>query len=111
MMVHGIMYLQYWLNPTIVQGSFLLHLNVIKSNFCDVHRIVDGIMVPPLLDSHMLDVQSSCFRFTRSHNAKRAMAEHLELNPMTRLWMKINSSSILSEKFSEYNKLAEIAMV
>ncbi len=87
-MVHGIMYLQYWLNLAIVQGSFLLHLNVIKSNFCDVHRIVD-----------------------RSHNAKGAMAEHLELNPMTRLWMKINSSSNLSEKLSEYNKLAKIVMV
>jgi hypothetical protein len=46
-----------------------------------------------------------------SHNAKVAMAEHLELNLVTRLWMKMNSSSILSEKLSEYNSLVEIAMV
>jgi hypothetical protein len=59
----------------------------------------------------MLDVQSSCFKLIMSHNAKGTMAKHLELNPVTRLWMKINSSSILSGKLSEYNKLVEIAMV
>jgi len=100
MMALGIMYLQYWYT-TIVKRSFLLHLNVIKSTFCDVHRTIDGIMVPPLLDSHMFDVQSFCFRFIMSHNAKRAMTEHSKLNLVTRLWMKINSSSILSEKLSE----------
>jgi len=30
---------------------------------------------------------------------------------MTKLWMKINSSPILNEKFNEYNKLAKIVMV
>jgi hypothetical protein len=46
-----------------------------------------------------------------SHNAKGAMTEHSKLNPMTRLWMRIDFSSILSEKLNEYNKLADIAMV
>lgn len=86
-------------------------LNVIKSTFCVVRRTVDGIMVPPLLDAHMLNLQSSCFKFTMSHNVERAMAEHLELNPMIKLWMRINYSPILSEKFSEYNNLAKIVMV
>ncbi len=46
-----------------------------------------------------------------SNNAKGVMDEHSMLNLMTRLWMKIKFSSILSEKLSEYNKLAEIATV
>ncbi len=107
-MAFGIVYPQYWL---IVERSFLLHLNVIKSTFCVARRIVDGIMVPPLLDSHMFNVQSSCFKFTMSHNVEGAMVEHLELNPMTILWIKINSSPFLSENFNEYNKLAKIVMV
>jgi hypothetical protein len=45
------------------------------------------------------------------HNVERAMVEHSELNPMTKLWMKINSFPFLSEKFSRYNKLAKIVMV
>ncbi len=68
-------------------------------------------MVPLFLDSHMFDVKSSCFRLTISHNAKGAIGEHLELNLATRLWMRINSSIILNEKFNEYNKLAKIVMV
>jgi hypothetical protein len=46
-----------------------------------------------------------------SHNVEGAMVEHLELNPMTILWIKINSSPFLSENFNEYNKLAKIVMV
>jgi hypothetical protein len=95
----------------VVEGSLFLHLNVIKSTFCVVCGIIDGIMVPPLLDSHMLDVQSSCFKLIMSHNAEGAMTEHSNLNLMTRLWMRINSSSILNVKLNEYNKLVDIAMV
>ncbi len=95
----------------VVEGSFFLHLNVIKSTFCVVCMIIDGIMVPPLLDSHMLDVQSSCFRLIMSHNVEGAMTKHSKLNPVTKLWMGINYFSILSEKLNEYNKLVDIAMV
>jgi hypothetical protein len=71
-------------------------------------------MVPPLLDSHMLDVldvQSFCFKLIMSHNAEGAMAKHSRLNLMTGLWMKIIIFPILSEKLSWYNKLVNITMV
>jgi hypothetical protein len=42
-------------------------------------------MIPPLLDSHMLDVQSFCFKLIMSHNVEGAMVEHEELNPMLRI--------------------------
>ncbi len=46
-----------------------------------------------------------------SHNVEGAITKHSELNLVTRSWMKINSFPIWNEKFSEYNKLAEITMV
>jgi len=71
MMAFGFVYPQYCLNPIIVKGSFLLHLSVIKSTFGIVHRIAKGIMFLPLLDSHMLDVQSSFCKLIMSHNARQ----------------------------------------
>jgi hypothetical protein len=59
MMALEIVYPQYGLNPLAVEVSFLLHLNVIKYTLCVVCKTIDGIMVPLLLDSQMLDVQSS----------------------------------------------------
>jgi len=71
MMALGFVYLQYWLNLAIVKSSFFLHLSVIKSTFGIVHRIAKGIMFLPLLDSHMLDVQSSFCKLIMSHNARQ----------------------------------------
>jgi hypothetical protein len=56
MMTLEIIYPQYWLNLVVVEGSFLLHLSVIKSTICVVHRTIEGITVPFFLDSHVLDV-------------------------------------------------------
>jgi hypothetical protein len=55
-MTLGIIYPQYWLNLVVLEGSFLLHLSVIKFTICVVRRTIEGIMVPFLLDSHILDV-------------------------------------------------------
>jgi len=95
----------------VVEGSICLHLNVIKSTFCVVCKIIDGIMVSPLLDSHMLDVQSFCFRFIMSHNVEGAMIKHSKLNPVTKLWMGIILFPFWVKKLNEYNKLVDIAMV
>ncbi len=38
MMALGIVYPRYWLNLAIINGSFLLHLNVIKCTFGIVHK-------------------------------------------------------------------------
>ncbi len=70
-----------------------------------------GLWSPFFLDSHIFDVKSSCFRLTISHNAEGAITEHSELNLATRLWTRINSSLILNQKLSKYNKLAKIVMV
>jgi len=71
MMALDFVYPQYWLNPAIVKGSFFLHLNGIKSTFGIVHRITKGIMFLRLLDSHMLDVQSSFCKLIMTHNARK----------------------------------------
>jgi hypothetical protein len=72
---------------------------------------IDGIMIPLLLESHMLDVQSFCFKLIMSHDVEGAMVEHSKLNLMTKSWMKINFSPILNENSNKYNKLAKTTMV
>jgi hypothetical protein len=103
-MAIGIVYPQYWLNPLVVEGSFFLHLNVIKFTFFVAHKTIDGIMVPLLLDSHMLDVQSSYFRLTMSHNVEGAMAEQSKSNPMIRLWMRIFHFEWKSQRVQQIGK-------
>ncbi len=56
MMAFGTMYLQYYLNVIIMEDLFFLHLNVIKLDFYVVHKTTKGIMVPPLLNPHLLDI-------------------------------------------------------
>jgi len=49
-MTLDIIYPQYWLNLVVVEGSFLLHLSVIKSTICVVHRTIEGITFPFFMD-------------------------------------------------------------
>jgi hypothetical protein len=46
-----------------------------------------------------------------SHNVQGVMAECSNLNLVSKLWMKIDYSPILSENFNEYNKLVEITII
>jgi hypothetical protein len=50
-------------------------------------------------------------KVTMSHNAKGVMVAHLDLNLVSKLWMKIGFSIILSHKLNEYVKLVDIGMV
>jgi hypothetical protein len=46
-----------------------------------------------------------------SHNAKAMMQESKDVNLVTHMWLKIQSSTLLVHKLSEYMKVVEIAMV
>jgi len=39
------------------------------------------------------------------------MAKPFDINPMTKLWVTISNNALLTQRLSEYLKLAEIAMV
>jgi hypothetical protein len=46
-----------------------------------------------------------------THNAKSVIAKGFNEDPISKLWMMINSSPILACKLNEYNKLDEITLV
>jgi hypothetical protein len=68
-------------------------------------------VVPRLLDSKHLDVQVSHFKLTMSHNVEAMMRESKDVNLVTHMWLKIQSSTFLVHKLSEYMKVVEITMV
>jgi hypothetical protein len=65
-----------------------------------------------LLDAHKLDDQESLFLCTMESNARKIMEGDVKtLNPLTKLWRVVDTSSMLRHGLSEYLKLAEIATV
>jgi hypothetical protein len=69
---------------------------------------------------NLVEVELFCFyinsftnflKVTMSHNAKAVMVAHLDLNLVSKLWMKIGFSIILSRKPNEYVQLVDIGMV
>lgn len=51
------------------------------------------------------------FKFCMKSNSKSAMKGDLPLNPVTRLWQKIDTSPHLRFQLSEYMKIAELVVV
>ncbi len=54
---------------------------------------------------------SSFLKMTILHNFEVILQEENDLNPFTRLWCKVFSTSILNHKFLKYIKLAKIVVV
>jgi hypothetical protein len=65
-----------------------------------------------LMDARKLDDQESLFICTMESNAKKVMEGDIKsINPLTKLWRVVDTSSMLQHGLSEYLKLAEIATV
>jgi hypothetical protein len=65
-----------------------------------------------LLDARKLDDQESLFLCTMEANARKIMEGDVKtLNPFTKLWRVVDTSSMLRHGLSEYLKMAEIATV
>lgn len=64
--------------------------------------------VPPPLDVHNLEIQSSLLKNTMVSNAQVAQ---ITRNPMSRLWRKLSSNGFISMKLLEFIKVAKIAHI
>jgi hypothetical protein len=51
------------------------------------------------------------FQFIMNHNVEMLMWEPSNVNPITQMWLKIQFSSLLILKLSEYMTIIEIVMV
>jgi hypothetical protein len=79
--------------------------------------IPEGGQIPetkhdPPLDPRKLDDQESLFICTMESNVRKVMEGDVKtVNPLTKLWRIVDTSSMLRHGLSEYLKLAEIATV
>jgi hypothetical protein len=51
--------------------------------------------VDPLLDAHTLGFQTSLLTLTMKSNAKRALEEPKDENPLTKLWQKVGQNAFM----------------
>lgn len=112
----GILYPQYWARGNIeaVELNFPKHLRVL-ADFYGYGRLMGEkdaqVMVPALIDRELLMTQQRIFKTAMRANSPTAMQPPLVLNPLTSLWRTLDAASCLTGEFSEYFKLAEMAVV
>ena len=71
----------------------------------------DGKVAQPILSIQRLDEQACMFKLAMKGNAHAAMQGDLPVNPLTRLWRRIEANGLLRNKLSEYLKIVELAVV
>ena len=82
-------------------------------------RDSETIVVPPVLDKFFLESEKPLFKMAMLTNLRWAMeslpighdASKAVVNPITKLWRKLDANSDLSTSFLEYIKLAQIALI
>ena len=105
----SVIYSQLWISLDC-DAFFPLYMNVLKNVFCVQKTAREVRLVPALIDGCTFkDLQWSIFKLTMKHNAAKVMLEWNNVNLVTRLWLKVVASSILSLELNEYLKLAELA--
>jgi hypothetical protein len=112
----GIIFPQFWLQANC-DAIFLLYLKTLKAHFYELRSVISrsekdevSTQVFEPLDARTLDLQTSLFKLTMKSNAKSAMEELHDMNPVTKLWTKLGSSTLLLSLLSEYMKVANIAV-
>jgi hypothetical protein len=80
----GIVYSQYWFQED-VKTSLSKHLEVIRCAY-GTSSMINGVKVPMLLNSLHLDMQADLLKIAMKNNAKFALKELHDLNPITKLW-------------------------
>ena len=120
----GFVYPQYWLTSK-ANDNFEKHLSIIKEYYRHTKefdnqskRIKEARInatktkeVAPILDIQKLDEQALMFKITMKGNYHFAMIGDLPLNPLTRLWRRVEASGLLWRKLSEFLKVVELAVV
>jgi len=135
----GFVYPQYWLGEN-AEADFAKHIAVIKEHYglpksFDLPKKTslpedattteeDDVALQgqkakkasvreavPVLSIQKLDEQAGMFKIAMKGNCHAAMQGDLPLNPLTRLWRRIEANGLLRHKLSEYMKVVELAVV
>jgi hypothetical protein len=96
---------------------FGLHMKTLRGHFGVVWHFNRGskeepqmVQVDPILDARTLGYQTSLFKLTMKSNSKGAMEEPRDRNPPTKLWQKVSQNTLMTQRLSEFIKMAEIAV-
>jgi hypothetical protein len=109
----GILYPQYWLQGN-AEEQFDKHLRTLIDAYGHAKVIGDGetkFAIPPLIDRDEIMSQRGLFKCCMKSNARSAMLPPFDVNPLTKVWRVLDGNSVLVQNFSEFIKLAEIAVV
>lgn len=111
----SIVYPQFWLKADW-EELLPTNMQILKEAFGKEKEVLgeDGTVekVARALCITKLDVQLDLFSTSKIHNLEAAMHpidEHI--HPLTKVWRRLSQNPVLLKSFSEYFKLAEIAMV
>jgi len=87
---------------------------VIKKSFGEprwISKEEGNKLVPPVLDCSLLELQQPMFKLAMFSNSMATMEPLFLVNLLTKLWRALDANSALAKTFSEYVKLAQIAMI
>jgi hypothetical protein len=65
---------------------------------------MDKRIVPPMVDAHFIDVQSSYFKMSKKNRLAWEMKHHANQNPLSSIWQKLSINALLASKLSEFHK-------
>jgi hypothetical protein len=112
----AIVFPQFWLQSNSDE-LFGLHMKTLRGHFGVVRHFNRGskeepqmVQVDPILDARTLGYQTSLFKLTMKSNSKGAMEEPRDRNPLTKLWQKVSQNTLMTQRLSEFIKVAEIAV-
>ena len=74
------------LDILVVQGNFPWRLMILKELYGAGIRGADELIVPPMVDAHLLDVQSSHFKINMKTNYAWVMEHHVNQSNLTLIW-------------------------
>jgi len=108
----GILYPQFWCDGNS-EEHFDAHLRVLMEAYGHGKVLGSGsekLLLPPLINRDMLMSQRGLFRVCMKSNARAAMLPPFDVNPLTKVWRVLDGNNSLTKNFTEFIKLAEIAV-
>jgi len=108
----GIMYPQFWCDAN-ADDQFDAHLRVLVDAYGHGKTLGSGsekLLLKPLIDRDQLMSQRGLFKVCMKSNARAALLPPFDVNPLTKVWRVLHSNNSLTKSFSEFIKLAEIAV-
>ena len=109
----GIFYPQYWCQLN-AEEAFDNHLCTLMDTYGHGNFLGEGdkkLLIKPLIDQDSLISQRALFKTCMKSNLRATMLPPFDINTLTKVWSVLDNNNTLTQNFSEYIKLVEMAVV